>query len=90
MALPFSTFIWMGTALFSISLIPQVTRTVRMGSAEDFSVPFIVMVQLASLFSAIYMFGVGEIVSACGFIINLTAWSVMLRYRLFPREASNS
>jgi uncharacterized protein with PQ loop repeat len=82
-------FIWVGTSLFTLALLPQLWRTVKLGRADDFSLPFIAMVVLASASTLIYwLIHEAPFRIWGGFVANLMVWGLVLYYRIFPRLGS--
>lgn len=81
--------IWAGSILFTLALLPQGYRTVKLGRADDLSIPFILMVLAASGATLVYWllhdmpFRVWF-----GFVANLAVWGLVLWYRLFPRPGA--
>jgi uncharacterized protein with PQ loop repeat len=85
---PWNYVILSGTTLFTLALVPQLIRTVRLGRADDFSVPFILMVVFASIANLTYFFAhKHDYIAGAGFIANIGVWSLVLWYRFNPREA---
>ncbi len=83
------TLIWAGTILFSVALLPQLVRTVKLGRADDFSLPFILMVVLASGSTLIYWLLHGAPFKIWGgFVANLIVWGLVMWYRIFPRPGA--
>ncbi len=81
--------IWLGTTLFTLALVPQAVRTLKTGRADDFSIPFVLLVMIASGATLIYWLMHGEHVKIWGgFVGNLGVWGIVLWYRLFPRPGS--
>ena len=78
--------IWTGTGAFTVALIPQLVRTVQRGSANDLSIAFVALILFASACTLAYWLQHAEYVAAGGFVANLIVWSVVLRYRLWPRR----
>ncbi len=79
----------LGTTLFTLALVPQAVRTIRTGRADDFSIPFVLLVILASGATLLYWLLHGEHPKIWGgFVANLGVWGVVLWYRLFPRPGS--
>lgn len=75
---------WIGTALFSISLMPQAARTWRRKHAEDISVWFLWTVLAASVAMMLYMLSIPNVIAALGFVVNLAVWGMVLWFRLNP------
>lgn len=81
--------IFTGSLLFTLALLPQAMRTVQLGRAEDMSIPFILMVIVASAITLTYWLIRGESWAVYyGFIANLAVWGLVLYYRLFPRPGA--
>ncbi len=81
--------IFIGSTAFSVALVPQLARTLRLGRADDLSIPFVVLVIAASGITLIYWLIRGENWEVYfGFLANLLVWGVVLWYRLFPRPGS--
>ncbi|MGB1697957.1 MAG: PQ-loop repeat-containing protein [Thermoplasmatota archaeon] len=84
---PWNYLILAGTTMFTVALIPQLVRTIRLGRAEDISIPFILLVVLASFANLTYFFvHVGDYIAGAGFIANIVVWSLVLWYRIYPRQ----
>ncbi len=84
MADPWQWLILIGTLLFTVSLVPQLARTLKRRRADDLSALFIVTVLIASVCNMIYFGHIGEAIAASGFVANIVVWGVVLRYRLWP------
>lgn len=81
--------IWIGSLLFTVALVPQGVRTIRLGRADDLSVVFILMVLGASAATLAYWLIHEQPVRVWfGFVANLLVWGLVLWYRLFPRPGS--
>lgn len=81
--------IWTGTTLFTVALLPQLVRTLKLGRADDFSLPFIAMVVVASGATLAYWLIHGESFKVwAGFVANLIVWGIVLWYRIFPRPGA--
>lgn len=83
---PWQILIVAGTLLFTVSLLPQLVRTLQLRRAEHISAGFLVMVLGASACNLVYFTHLGEYIAASGFIANLAVWSVVLFFRLKPGE----
>lgn len=82
-------FIFIGSLLFTVALVPQAVRTVRLGRAEDLSIPFILLVLGASVITLGYWLGQGAHWAVYyGFIANIIVWGLVLYYRMWPRDGS--
>ncbi len=78
--------IFVGSLLFTLALFPQAVRTVRLGRAEDLSIPFILLVLGASVITLVYWLIRGEHWSIYyGFIANIAVWGLVFKYRIWPR-----
>lgn len=78
-----------GTVGFTLALLPQVVRTLRLGRADDMSIGFVLLVILASGATLIYWLQRDEPPWVYGgFIANILVWTVVLWYRLFPRPGT--
>lgn len=91
MALPtgLDWLIFLGSLSFTLALVPQAVRTLRLGRAEDLSIPFILLVLGASVMTLIYWLIRGEPWQVYfGFIANILVWGLVLWYRLFPRPGT--
>lgn len=91
MALPsgIDWLIFVGSTAFSVALVPQLVRTLKLGRADDLSIPFVALVIAASAMTLVYWLIRGENWEVYfGFLANLLVWSVVLWYRLFPRPGS--
>ncbi len=80
--------IWAGTIAFTVALIPQLVRTVKLGRADDLSVAFVVLILFASGCTFAYWVWHRHWVASAGFVANLIVWSIVLWYRLFPRPGA--
>jgi len=69
---------------FAVSLYPQLVRTMRLRRADDLSVPFLVLVNVASALMLVYMAHAGNWVFATAQVVNLVVWGTVLRFRLWP------
>lgn len=75
--------------MFTVALLPQAVRTVRLGRAEDMSVPFILLVLGGSVATLAYwLIESADWVIYYGFIANILVWGLVLYYRLWPREGT--
>ncbi len=91
MALPqgIEWLVILGTVGFTVALLPQLVRTLRLGRAEDISIPFILLVVAASILTFIYWVIRGEPwYVTSGFAANAIVWSIVLWYRVFPRPGA--
>ncbi len=89
MALPegLDWLIFIGSLAFTVALVPQAVRTVRLGRAEDLSIPFILLVLGASIITLTYwLIQNAHWAVYYGFIANIAVWGLVLWYRLFPRD----
>jgi lipid-A-disaccharide synthase-like uncharacterized protein len=83
--------IWSGSAGFTLCLMPQLWHTLRRRSAEDLSVPFLVLVLFSSAVTLPYMLHEREFVFGAAQVANLLVWGTVLYFRLFPaKKASKS
>ena len=75
---------------FSIALLPQLVRTLRLGRAEDFSLPFILIVVAASILAMIYFLIVDPAgwYVYYGYVANIAVWSIVAWYRIYPRPGA--
>lgn len=80
--------IWTGSAGFILCLLPQLVRTLRRRSAEDLSLPFLVLVLVSSGVTMPYMLHEREFVFAAAQACNLLVWGTVLYFRLFPASRS--
>ncbi len=92
MALPSGVewIIFVSGLAFSIALLPQLARTLKLGRADDFSLPFILIVIGASIMAMLYFVltnPTGWFVYY-GYIANIIVWFVVAWYRVFPRPGS--
>lgn len=76
--------IWVGSAGFILCLMPQLLHTLRRRSAEDLSLPFLVLVLFSSAATLPYMLHQREYVFAAAQAVNLLVWGTVLYFRLFP------
>ena len=91
MALPqgIDWLVTLGTAGFTVALVPQLIRTLRLGRADDLSIPFILLVIAASVMTFIYWVIRGEAwYVTSGFAANAIVWGIVLWYRLCPRPGA--
>lgn len=80
----------LGTVGFTVALLPQVVRTMRLGRADDLSIPFILLVVGASgLTLAYWILHQQPLRVTFGFGANIVAWGLVLWYRLFPRPRAD-
>lgn len=81
--------IFTGSTAFTLALVPQAIRTMRLGRADDLSIPFILLVLTASILTLVYWLIRGEPwLVYYGFIANIIVWGLVLWYRLFPRPGA--
>jgi len=73
-----------GSAGFMLCLVPQFLRTIKRRTAEDLSIPFLLLVLFASgvtlptmLHNDLYIFAVSQ-------AANILVWSTVLYFRVFP------
>jgi hypothetical protein len=85
---PWEILIWIGSAGFIISLIPQLSRTLKIRRAEDFSRKFLVLVLISSGATLPYMLHVKEYVFAAAQAVNLLVWGTVLYFRLNPQPTA--
>ena len=91
MALPsgLDWLIFLGSSAFTLALFPQLVRTLRLGRADDLSIPFVLLVIAASAMTLVYWLIRSEPWEVYfGFIANIVVWGVVLWFRLFPRPGS--
>ncbi len=81
---------WVGSAGFILCLMPQLARTLRRRSAEDLSLPFLVLVLASSGCTLPYMLHRRNFVFASAQLVNLLVWGTVLYFRLFPGKPANS
>lgn len=74
-----------GSVGFTIALIPQFIRTIRLGRAKDVDVAFLVLVWGSSLIMLVYAMQTEQYWVAMSFGANLLVWGTVLFYRLRPR-----
>ena len=67
-----------------LCLVPQLVRTIRRRSAEDLSIPFLVLVLFSSGVTLPYMLHAGEYVFGVAQGANILVWGTVLYFRLFP------
>ena len=75
---------WAGSIGFILCLMPQLYRTLRRRSAEDLSVPFLLLVLVSSAATLPYMLHKRNFVFASAQTVNLLVWGTVLYFRLFP------
>ena len=75
---------WVGSAGFILCLMPQLYRTLQRRSAEDLSLPFLVLVLVSSGCTLPYMLHRRNYVFASAQMVNLLVWGTVLYFRLFP------
>lgn len=73
-----------GSAGFILCLMPQLVHTLRRRTADDLSVPYLVLVLAASCLTLPYMLHKREFVFAASQAVNLLVWGTVLYFRLFP------
>jgi uncharacterized protein with PQ loop repeat len=81
---PWDWLILAASVGFTVSLMPQLFRTLKRRRANDLSVPFLVLVLVSSACGAPYFLHTGEFVFAAAQGVNLLVWGVVLYYRLWP------
>lgn len=81
---PFDVLSWIGTALFTIALLPQGVRTWRRKRADDISVWFLLTILGASASMFVWAISIDRYVVSSGYIANLVVWGYVLRIRLWP------
>lgn len=81
---PWDWLILAASVGFSVSLMPQLVRTLKRKRANDLSVPFLVLVLISSSCGMPYFLHTGEYIFAAAQGINLLVWGVVLYYRLWP------
>jgi hypothetical protein len=74
----------LGSAGFILCLVPQLYRTLRRRSAEDLSIPFLILVLFSSGVTLPYMLHRREFQFAAAQTFNLLVWGTVLYFRLFP------
>lgn len=79
--------VWGGSIGFILCLLPQFARTLRRRRADDLSVPYLLLVLVASSLTLPYMLHVREYVLAVSQAFNLFVWGTVLYFRLFPGPA---
>lgn len=77
---------WLGTALFTIALVPQAVRTWRRKHAEDISIWFLVTVLAASVCMGLYMLSIPNVPASLGFVANIVVWGMVLWFRVYPQD----
>lgn len=73
-----------GSLGFILCLLPQLAYTLRRRTAEDFAVPYLVLVLAASALTFPYMLHKREFVFAASQAVNLLVWGTVLYFRVFP------
>ena len=87
---PWEALNWVGSAGFILCLLPQLYRTLRRRSAEDLSLPFLLLVLVSSAATLPYMLHKRNFVFASAQAFNLLVWGTVLYFRLFPGRPSPS
>lgn len=85
---PWQVFVYVGSAGFSLCLMPQFVRTIRTGSAKDLSIWFLALVLLSSAVTLPYMLHQGEYVFAVSQGMNLVVWGTVFGFKLRPRGST--
>lgn len=84
---PWNFVILAGTSMFTLALVPQLTRTIKLGRADDISIPFCLLVIIASICNLTYFFvHKHDYIAGSGFIANIAVWGIVLWYRIHPRQ----
>ena len=69
--------------------MPQLYHTLRRRTADDFSLPYLILVLAASMMTLPYMLHKREFVFAASQAVNLLVWGTVLYFRLFPAKAKS-
>ena len=80
---------WVGSAGFILCLMPQLARTLRRRSAEDLSLPFLLLVLVSSSATLPYMLHIRNFVFASAQLVNLLVWGTVLYFRLYPGKPAS-
>lgn len=75
---------WAASLGFTLALVPQLVRTVRLRRADDISRRFLVLILLSSSMMLIYMARAGNWVFATAQVANILVWGVVLYFRFRP------
>ncbi|MCA1819641.1 MAG: PQ-loop domain-containing transporter [Thermoplasmatota archaeon] len=87
---PWELFNWSASLGFTVSLVPQLLRTLRLRRADDISRRFLVLVNLAAALMLVYSLHVGNWVFAAAQVANLLVWGTVLWFRLQPAAGSGA
>lgn len=80
--------IWVGSVGFILCLMPQLWHTLRRRSADDISLPFLVLVLVSSGATLPYMLHQREFVFAAAQAANLLVWGTVLYFKLRAAPAT--
>ena len=86
---PWDLLVWTGSAGFTLCLLPQLVHTLRRRSADDISLPFLVLVLFSSAVTLPYMLHEGEYVFGAAQAANLLVWGTVLYFRLAPAKGAS-
>lgn len=73
-----------GSLGFILCLMPQLAHTLRRRTADDFSLPYLVLVLAASALTFPYMLHQREFVFAASQAVNLLVWGTVLYFKIWP------
>ena len=79
---PWEIFNWLASLGFTVSLIPQLQRTLKLRRADDISRRFLVLVNCAAALMLVYSLHVQNLVFAAAQCANLLVWGIVLWFRL--------
>lgn len=79
-----------GSLGFILCLMPQLLHTLRRRTADDFSLPYLILVLAASAMTLPYMLHKREFVFAASQAVNLLVWGTVLYFKAFPAPRSQA
>lgn len=79
-------FGWIGFLGFATCSIPQAILSVKTGRTLSFSSAFLMTYLTATALSLIYAAYKNETVLIFNFIFNLALWSIIIKYKYWPRK----
>ena len=86
---PWELFNWAASFGFTVSLIPQLQRTLKLRRADDISRRFLILVNCAAALMLVYSIHVQNWVFAAAQCANLLVWGIVLWFRLHPGTAAS-
>jgi uncharacterized protein with PQ loop repeat len=76
---------WGASLGFTLALVPQLQRTLKLRRADDISRRFLLLVLVAATLMLVYSVRVGNYVFAAAQVANIAVWGIVLYYRVNPR-----